>query len=84
MAYGRHYRRTWQSQSSSQELASFEAMQCGDSSTGFGDIDMKPTKFPAREWLLTQVGESLFTLTPEEYVLFQLFTKAFYATDTKC
>ena len=45
---------------------------------------MKPTKFPAREWLLTQVGESLFTLTPEEYVLFQLFAKAFYATDTQC
>ena len=45
---------------------------------------MKSTKFPAREWLLTQVGESLFTLTPEEYVLFQLFTKAFYDTDTKC
>lgn len=44
----------------------------------------RPTKFPSREWLLTNVGESLFDLTPEEYRTFQLFTKAFYGTDTQC
>jgi hypothetical protein len=43
----------------------------------------KPAKFPPREWLLTGAGESLFTLTSEEYLLFQLFTKAFYGTDTQ-
>ena len=54
-------------------------------STGCGDPAMaKPTKFPSREWLLTNVGESLFDLTPEEYRTFQLFTKAFYGTDTQC
>jgi hypothetical protein len=40
---------------------------------------MKTAKFPSREWLLTNVGESLFNLTPEEYFFFQLLAKEFYA-----
>lgn len=41
----------------------------------------KTTKFPAREWLLTNVGESLFSLTLEEYYFFQLLAKAYYGSD---
>lgn len=41
------------------------------------------TKFPAREWLLTQVGESLFLLSDEDYYTFQLLAKAYYGTDTQ-
>ena len=43
----------------------------------------KPTKFPAREWLLTEVGESLFSLTPDELAIFKLLAKEFYAADTQ-
>lgn len=58
-------------------------MQSGDSSTGSGELMSKLTKFPAREWLLTNVGESLFSLTQEEYYLFQLLAKAYYGSDTQ-
>lgn len=40
---------------------------------------MPATKFPARLWLLTQVGESLFDLDAEALFYFELFAKEFYA-----
>ena len=40
---------------------------------------MPLTKFPARLWLLTGVGESLFDLSPEELFTFELLAKEFYA-----
>ena len=40
---------------------------------------MPLSKFPARLWLLTNVGESLFDLDPEAFYYFELLAKEFYA-----
>jgi len=62
-------------------------MQFADSSTGFTfvkrEVDMARTKFPASLWLLTNIGESLFDLSPEDLFTFELLAKNFYATNTQ-